>query len=249
MPPQNVRPAGETVSRGDLVRDLRAVGVHLGQFVFVHSSLSSLGWVEGGADTVIDAFLEVLGPEGTLAMPTLVQRPTSVEERFRLWDPAHTPSDVGRITETLRLRPGARRSNHPTHSVAALGARGEALTEGHELAAPRPSPWGDRAFGGGSPWERLAQWHALYVLLGVEFDVCTLFHYVQALLGSDHLAGQAQGTPWPEFDFRQMGRACSAARHVAEGRCGAARVLLADAATLVQFAIDTFLAKSARSSG
>src|SRR5262249_45188951 len=141
------------------------------------------------------------------------------------------------------------RSNHPTHSIAALGARAVALTGGHELAAPRPSPWGDRAFGGDSPWERLVQWHALYVLLGVDFDVCTLFHYAQAVLGSDHLAGQGEDTPWPQFDFREMGRACYAAGHVAEGRCGAARVLLADAATLAEFAIDAYLANGARRSG
>ena len=46
------------------------MGFEPGDRVMVHSSLSSMGHVEGGAGTVVQAFLDVLGPEGTLMVPT-----------------------------------------------------------------------------------------------------------------------------------------------------------------------------------
>lgn len=62
--------ASPHVTRTDIADGLRATGLKAGMNVVVHSSLSSLGRVEGGPDTVIDALQEVLGPGGTLVMPT-----------------------------------------------------------------------------------------------------------------------------------------------------------------------------------
>jgi len=87
--------------------------------VLVHSSLSSLGCVEGGADAVIDALLDVLGPGGTLVVPTLTGTESLSAENPPRYDPDATPCWTGRVPETLRRRPGAMRSLHPTHSVAA----------------------------------------------------------------------------------------------------------------------------------
>ena len=53
-----------------LAADLAALGVSPGSVFIVHSSLSSLGYVTGGAHTVVLALLDVLGPEGTLVVPT-----------------------------------------------------------------------------------------------------------------------------------------------------------------------------------
>ncbi|MFM8530409.1 MAG: AAC(3) family N-acetyltransferase, partial [Ilumatobacteraceae bacterium] len=55
---------------GSLVRDLRALGVELGDVLVVHSSLNALGWVAGGAAAVVDALLESVGPAGTVTMPS-----------------------------------------------------------------------------------------------------------------------------------------------------------------------------------
>src|ERR671937_347615 len=59
------------LSREAIVSDLRALGLEAGALVLVHSSLSSLGWVEGSAPTVIDALLEAVSPDGTVLVPTL----------------------------------------------------------------------------------------------------------------------------------------------------------------------------------
>jgi aminoglycoside 3-N-acetyltransferase len=53
------------VTRSRLVADLRRLGVSEGT-AMVHASLSSLGWVVGGSQTVVEALLECLGPAGTL---------------------------------------------------------------------------------------------------------------------------------------------------------------------------------------
>ena len=49
---------------------LEKVGVTSGQTIMVHTSLSSLGFVCGGAQTVIEALLESVGSDGTIMMPT-----------------------------------------------------------------------------------------------------------------------------------------------------------------------------------
>ena len=63
------------VHKEDIVRGLGELGLRPGDVVLVHSSLSSFGYVEGGADAVIDALLDAVGPEGTVMVPTLTGSP------------------------------------------------------------------------------------------------------------------------------------------------------------------------------
>ena len=76
---------------------------------------------------------------------------------------------------------------------------------GHRKASGRPSPWDERAFGHGSPWDWLVARNARYLLMGVEFNVCSIFHYCQALWVETRHDQRNQGLTWPNFDFRQMG--------------------------------------------
>ena len=80
----------EPLDRATLVRDLTRLGVPRGGLVMVHSSLRSLGHVAGGAETVVDALLETLGPEGTLVVPTFTY--AVAREPGFVFDPLHTPS-------------------------------------------------------------------------------------------------------------------------------------------------------------
>jgi len=60
----------ESISKADIKLGLIKLSVQQGEVIGVHSSLRSFGYVVGGADTVIDALLEVVGETGTVMMPT-----------------------------------------------------------------------------------------------------------------------------------------------------------------------------------
>jgi hypothetical protein len=85
-----------TLTRADVVRDLRGMDVGLAQVVFVHSSLSSLGWVEGGAEAVIDAWPQ----EGVFLLGAPVLIAGFLLELGRWWDKrgAHGAAGTGAAT-------------------------------------------------------------------------------------------------------------------------------------------------------
>ncbi len=150
--------------------DLQALGVRRGGTLLVHSSLSSLGFVPGGAKTVISALLAAIGPEGTLAMPSHTwERSGRGDFTFEL---RTTPSCVGAISEAFRTLPGVVRSLHPTHSVAVIGPRARYLIAGHELAS---TPCGK-----GTPYAKLIEERCQILFLGVTLDQNTMFHTFEA---------------------------------------------------------------------
>ncbi len=146
-----------------LHRAFRAAGVRRGSILCLHASLSAFGYVRGGADALIDAVLDVLGPSGTLCMPThslsvLGQEP---------YEPARSPSQVGAVSECFRKRTGVLRSLHPTHSVAAFGPAAETLTR---LSRPDLAPMAREGF-----WGRLVEAEG-DVLLMCPVESATIFH-------------------------------------------------------------------------
>ena len=236
-------PDGPLVTFEDIVGALRQVGVAGGAVVYVHSSLSSMGYVQGGADTVIDAFLNVVGPEGTLCVPTIVYAGKGPRPPF---DVARTPSEVGRITETLRLHPDARRSDNPTHSVAAIGRQGEEITAGHGGGAGRPAPWGELAFGHESPWQRFYDLDAICVLLGVDWEVNTMFHYIQSRFIEPYWSEFASAPPYPYFDRTPMGRELEAAGIVRTCALGSATVTAVNSRPMVDRSVAALYRDPAR---
>ena len=158
-----------TVNKEVIQRGLEEVGLSAGDVVLVHSSLSAFGYVESGADTVIEALLETIGPEGTVVVPTFTWGPFHAAEKVVL-DLVNTPvkDEVGIIPETFRKRPEAKRSTHICHSVAAIGPRrDEVMGEGI------------RSFGKGSTFHQLYKLNAWYLFLGATFGSCTALHAVE----------------------------------------------------------------------
>jgi aminoglycoside 3-N-acetyltransferase len=166
------------LTRQELVVGFRQLGLAAGHIVLAHSSLSSFGHVEGGARTVIDALLETVGPLGALMVPTLTGSSALNAQNPPVFDPDKTPPWTGRIPETLLSYPQARRSHHPTHSVAAIGARAAELVAGHEHCVT--------PCGADSPYARLAAWDGYVLLIGVDYERCTLFHHVEELVGAPY---------------------------------------------------------------
>jgi len=167
------------ITKTDIINALRSGGLHFGCHVLLHSSLSSMGRVEGGADTVVDAFLEVLGDKGTLIVPTLTGDETLCAAKPPVFDVNESKCWVGIIPETARKRPEAIRSLHPTHSAAAIGALAKELTKRH---ADSTTPCDEI-----SPYGLLAQNEDAYVvLLGVDHESNTTLHHVEELAASDY---------------------------------------------------------------
>jgi aminoglycoside 3-N-acetyltransferase len=178
----NKAAGAEHVTRGDIAAAIRSLGIKAGDDAIVHSSMRGLGVVEGGADAVVDAVLDVLGTEGTMLVPAysmVSSMRDHLEQGGIALDARNTPSTMGKISETLRTKPAATRSLHPTHSVAAYGARAHFYAEGHELCETPCGPT--------SPFFKLIERHGWILCVGSPIgkvtsyhafeDVCTEFPY------------------------------------------------------------------------
>lgn len=163
-------------TKADLVAAFRSAGLGESDVVLVHSALRTLGPVEGGADTVIDALVETVGPKGTVAVPTHTW--AVVSARQPVFHQTLTPSNVGALTNVFRKRPEAVRGLHPTHSVAAIGPRAEAFVA-IRIEDDTPCP-------PDSPYGRLRDWGGKVLIIGAKLDCCTFFH------GCEQWAGM----PW-----------------------------------------------------
>src|SRR5512136_1867928 len=188
-------------TRDSLAADLRALGSTHGMAVIVHSSLSALGWVSGGAVAVVQALMDVLTPEGTLVMPTHsgdLSEPSEwrhppvpeawwpiIRDTMPAFDPRVTPTrGMGRIAETFRTWPDARRSSNPQVSFTAWGHHAEFITTHHAL---------ENGLGDQSPLARIYDLEGHVLLLGVPYGNNTSFH-----LGESRAPGgkiEVQGAP------------------------------------------------------
>lgn len=157
-------------TKQDLLQNLQDMGLQPTDTLMVHSSMKSIGEVEGRADTVIDTFMEYFA-EGLFMTPTHTWRQMS--ETYNIFDPATEPACVGIIPNLFMKRPGVLRSLHPTHSIAAWGKDAAAYIEG-ELDAKTPCP-------PDGCWGRLLERDAKVLLLGVTHARNTFIHAVEEM--------------------------------------------------------------------
>ena len=248
----------------DLKRNLSALGVKPGMVLVVHSSLSSIGWVSGGAVAVIQALEEVLGPEGTLVMPTHsgdLSDPAewsnppvpedwkeTIRQTMPVFDPGMTPTrGVGKIPETFRNQAGATRSNHPHVSFTAWGKMASVITRDHPL---------DFGLGDSSPLAKVYQREGWILLIGVGHENNTSLHLAEFRAGYRGKKEVKQGAPlkvkgerrWIELkdfedqsedDFAEIGAAYLASGGTTlGGKIGQADSFLIPQKELVDFAVD-----------
>ena len=158
-------------TKQDLIVDLKNMGLHPTEAIMVHSSMKSIGPVEGGADTVVDAFMEYF-KEGLFMTPTHTWAQMSAE--YSLFDPKEEPACVGIIPNIFRKREGVIRSLHPTHSIAAYGPRAAEYVKGEENVITPGQP--------GGCWSRLFDVQAKILLVGCTHARNTFIHAVEELL-------------------------------------------------------------------
>lgn len=249
------------VLKQDILSALSEVGVCNGQTIMVHTSLSSLGFVCGGAQVIIEALLETVGTEGTIMMPTQswknLDPATGVhwEEPENWWPlirenwPAYnkdiTPiNTMGTVAEMFRKWPGTLRSDHPARSVAAWGKHAEYLTSAHDLS---------NIFGDGSPIGKLYEQDGLVLLIGVGYDKNTSLHladvranYPSKHNSTEHSAVLEDGKRvWKQYetlfvdgeDFNEIGAAFENTCSVRKAALGNGTITLMKQRELVDFSV------------
>ena len=153
--------------------DLERSGIKPGDDLLIHSSFKSLGYVEGGIQTLIDALVSYLGDRGTLLFPTLSYSTVHDPKNNFTFDIINTPACVGAIPEFFRHCDGVVRSMHPSHSVAALGYRQSEYTSRHYLD--------NEPVGENSPFRILSQFGGKVLMLGCGTRCNTSMHGVEEM--------------------------------------------------------------------
>ncbi|NLC96553.1 MAG: AAC(3) family N-acetyltransferase [Erysipelotrichaceae bacterium] len=175
------------LTKSEIIQGLLDVGVLPGMTLEVHGSLSSFGFVVGGAQSVVDALLEVLGENGTLLMPlhlgwntepsSWVYPPVEVEliDKIRDAIPPFNKLEseaykMGALVDNFRRREGVITSSHPYLAFIAKGRYANLLCNHQSLHFPLSSE---------SPVARLYEIKGYCLLLGVDYDRCTSMHLAE----------------------------------------------------------------------
>jgi aminoglycoside 3-N-acetyltransferase len=222
----------QVITRQQIAAGLAELGIGPGNVVLGHASLRGFGFVVGGVQSLYLALCDILGPTGTLAMPSFTPqlchpstwRPADLA-RSDLDEAAHgmppfdvsrTPAarSIGALSEMLRAVPESLRSNHPHVSFVVKGPHAADITRRHppqyRLSALSPL---------GALWEL----DATVVMLGTRWSTCTALHLAEYIapypgrragLWQLPTAG-ADGTHWHEVpellvwegDFDRLGAA------------------------------------------
>ncbi|GAH16154.1 unnamed protein product, partial [marine sediment metagenome] len=183
------------VSRHDIIAGLRELGISAGDGLMVHSSLSSFGYVEGGAQTVIEALQEALTPDGTLLLPSFNHGAAFREGGAGYFDPTETPTTNGAIPDLFWRLPDVRRSLNPSHAFAAWGREARRYTEFHHRTL---------TLGPESPLGLLLADDGSCLLMGVGYAPNTFHHVVEMSTGAPCLGLRTTAHPVVLPDGRRV---------------------------------------------
>lgn len=156
------------VTKIELIKEIKEMNIKPNDTLLIHSSLKSLGFVEGGANTVVEAFKEVIN-NGLLIFPTHTWG--IIREDEQIFDNINTNSNVGAITNAARISKGFLRSNHPTHSVCAYGPNASEYIKLDDNSKTPCSPNG--CFG------TLKNMNAKILFLGAPLSKNTFIHSIE----------------------------------------------------------------------
>ena len=152
-----------------LTEDFKNLGIKKNDNILIHSSMKSIGEVDGGADTVLDVFIKYLADDGNIALPS--HSWDAINSEHNIFDPEKEPSCVGILTEMFRKRKGVLRSLHPTHSIAITGKDKEYFVKDEHLI--------DTPCGRKGCWGKLLDMDFKIIFLGCSTKRNTYIHGVE----------------------------------------------------------------------
>lgn len=153
----------------NLTEDFKNLGIKKDDNVLIHSSMKSIGEVEGGVNTVLDVFCEYLAEYGNIALPSHSWK--NINDEHNIFDPEKEPSCVGILTEMFRKREGVVRSLHPTHSIAIMGKDAQYFVKDEHLI--------DTPCGRKGCWGKLLDMDFKIIFLGCGTKCNTYIHGVE----------------------------------------------------------------------
>ena len=153
------------ITESDFVEALKYIGLCNGDDVFVQSSIGTFGRIENSLEIIKNAFLSVIGKDGTLAVPTFTTNSIK-KESFNV---DQSVSESGIFSEYIRTMPNALRSVHPFHSIAAIGSKSKIFAN----VKSKTSFSRDSVFG------KMYDLDFKLCFLGTTLKHCTFFHYVE----------------------------------------------------------------------
>ncbi|MGF2618357.1 AAC(3) family N-acetyltransferase [Rossellomorea vietnamensis] len=241
-----------------LIEDFRNLGVEEGMVLIVHSSLSSLGWVCGGAVAVVTALMKAVGERGTLIMPAQSADnsdpsewenppvPESwwqiIRDEMPVYDPGVTPSrGMGMIADVFRSFPGVSRSSHPMYSFAAWGKHADYILSEQPL---------EEGFGPRSPLAKIYELEGSVLLLGVTHESNTSLHFAEHSIGNREKAKKGAALMedgsrvWKVYEeilydsdpFEELGKEFEGIHTIKTSMIGKADCKLLDQRAVVDFA-------------
>ena len=158
-------------NKQQLKDQLESMGLKGDETILIHSSMKAIGAVDGGADTVLDAWMEYF-KDGLLLLPTHTWKTVNADNP--VYNPQTTPSCVGLLTNMFMKREGVIRSLHPTHSMSGYGKNAAEYLAGEEYNNTPCTP--------GGCYDRLKEVGGKVLLVGVGHERNTYIHSVEEVL-------------------------------------------------------------------
>ncbi|WP_322798442.1 AAC(3) family N-acetyltransferase [Thermoflexus sp.] len=225
------------IPQSQLVQQILDLGVAPGGVLLVHCAFSKVKPIEGGPVGLITALETVLGPYGTLVMPSMA------DDEDPPFDPRTTPClGMGVVADTFWRLPDVLRSDSP-HAFAARGPAAAMITAPHPVDVPH---------GLDSPVGRVYELDGQVLLLGVGHEANTTVHLAEYLAGvryrrKKHAVILRDGQP-VRVDFEEIDHCCENFRLVdgwlearglqRRGKVGYAEARLARSRDIVRVVIE-----------
>ena len=175
------------ITKKFLVDKFSQLGIKQGDTLLVHASLSSLGYVVGGAEALFWALREVIGEQGTTLVPSQTVEisdpaswqyppvPQEWHDVIRSSMPAYSKElsyskAMGAFSQLIGILPDSIRSNHPMYSFTAIGEKVSEIIRQDSFDFP---------FGDKSPLGRMYSIGAKVLMIGTDFETNTSLHLAE----------------------------------------------------------------------